>query len=1443
MSPKKRHRSSWSRFRKSDIKRKRAAARKLAVEQVEPRHMMASTQVTLDSDTSTLNIAGSVVADSVSVYEISSGDIEVSTYTDGKRQFYQFDKLQVSAIRFEGDSGNDIFLNLTSIPSYANGGAGDDRLTGGSGDDQLDGGEGDDRLIGNDGNDQAWGGDGNDVLQGQDGSDSLFGGAGTDLLYGHQGADTLDGGDDADTLYGGNGDDWLLGGAGDDRMFGEAGNDQLDGNAGDDRLEGSEGNDLIYGGDGSDVIHGQDGNDTLRGQNGNDLIYGEAGDDILSGEAGSDTLYGGDGIDWLSGGLDDDRLYGEGDRDRIEGDEGNDRLEGGAGNDLIYGGDGDDVINGNDGNDTLRGQSGNDLIYGDEGNDVLTGEDGSDTIYGGNGTDLLRGGLDDDRLYGEGDRDQLEGNEGNDRIEGGTGNDLIYGGDGDDSLHGDDGNDTLRGQAGSDLVYGDEGDDVLSGEDGTDTLYGGEGNDLMRGSLGDDRLYGNAGDDRLDGGDGDDRLEGNEGNDVIYGGEGADVIYGHEGRDTLRGQSGDDLIYGGLQNDTISGDEGRDTLYGGDGDDQLSGGDGDDLLYGEADDDQMYGDAGDDRLEGSTGNDLLLGGAGSDVLHGQEGEDEVRGQEGNDLIYGNDGNDILAGDEGDDTLYAGNGDDLLFGGAGGDLIDGGAGNDVVSGGDGDDVLRDESGNDILIGGLGSDSLNGAAGEDILIGGQKTYDEDQTALQALSATWNSSSTYDERVAMLSSEHMQYYLTVLDTVFDDGVVDSLIGGADTDWLFVTTVNAIYDPTGVTRMMDMSEGMTHGSHAMPIVYELPAVEGFALYDSIDSLPDREEIETVTSLLDHTTESSKLVEHLASYQLVRYADVTHTAVASGSWSDPSIWQDGVVPASDARVLIPIGVHVTVNTESAAEIYTLRVDGTLSFDTTTNTELRVDTAVVSHVGRLEMGTVDQPVEQDVSARMVITDNGAIDTGWDPFVLSRGLIAHGSVEMAGAATTAFEEATATEVAGSQFITLTAVPTNWQVGDLIAISGTSELADQDETREIISINGATIEVAPLEYDHLVLSSSLRYHVANLTRNVVIESEGDATDRRGHVMFMHTRDVTIEYVAFNKLGRTDKLVVINDAVVDSNWQLVEGTGTNVRARYAVHFHRNGYEESGTPSSVIGSVVNDSVGWGYVNHSSYVNVSDSVAYNVVGAAYVTETGNEVGSFDGNIAIRMTGSGDHIESRVYYQDFGHGGDGFWLQGPGVSVTNNVVSGAAESAYLYFHRGLVVNGDNTPFLSSNLLDPSIAEGAETLVLTEVPPREFSGNVAYASGVGLDIWYVLRTSTHNVQAVFVDSQFWNNTIGLRASYSHDVVYRNIEVMHDDSSLPTYGFSRNILTEDITFEDTSIIGYLRGIWTANLGLTQVIGGTFANYDNFFTSGPGGDGRTLEVQDVTELDYPW
>lgn len=1228
---------------------------------------------------------------------------------------------------------------------------------------------------------------------------------------GEGGNDTLTGGTNVDDFDGGEGDDLLIGADGNDILRGSIGNDVIHGDAGNDTITGGDGSDLILGGEGADYMRGGTGNDQLFGERGDDRIYGDEGNDSLSGGDGNDRLEGGDHDDSLMGGLGNDTLLGNAGNDVLSGDEGNDIIYGNEGDDILRGGTEHDVLRGGLGNDLLNGQQGDDRLFGDEGDDSLSGEAGDDDLNGGDGDDKLSGGADNDALKGDDGNDLLLGDDGDDALQGGDGNDQLKGGEGNDSLRGGLGNDYLIGHLGDDKLFGDAGDDSLHGDRGNDEIYGGDGNDRITGGADDDVMFGESGNDSL---------WGDVGNDTLYGGEGADRLFGGDGNDTLRGGNDKDLLRGDAGADRLYGENDVDTLYGGADDDLLYGGEGNDRLVGEEGADQLFGDAGNDFLDGQAGNDRLFGGLGDDKLYGGAGDDQLTGSEGADHLWGQDGN---------DSLYGQAGNNFLFGGAGDDYLRGEAGNDLLSGDSGADTLEGDAGNDVLIGGEGADSLNGSQGEDLLIGGLVAYD--LPTLELLMAAWSSASDYHERIHHIEDESFAAYLQSEETVFDDYVPDSLAGGADLDWFILTGALSVYDPNMMAHGSQQAHSLG-GHHDVHVIDHLPTVEGFDLLDSLDDLRDKTEQESLQTLIPHSDDVSKRREHLALFELVRYDQVTHYATSSGDWSDPATWHDGLVPSSGSRVLIPIGVEVTIDRVLVNEMATIRVDGKLSFATQVNTMLRVDTLIVSDAGSYEMGTTDDPIAANVTARLVITDNGVIDRAWDPFGISRGLITHGEVSIHGAAKTSALAYNGSLTAGSSSVVFSSAPVGWAIGDRIVIPSTT-VDGEDEVRTIRVIIGNRVIFDPLTSDHNIISLEQPIHIANLTRNVMIESEGDEITRRGHVMFMHNPDVEIANAKFYKLGRTDKTQVINDPDVDANWNLVPATGTNPRARYAVHFHRTGTSADGTVATVSGSVVEDSGGWGYVNHSSNVDFIENVSFNVLGAAFVTEVGDEIGSFIGNVAIQTKSSGESVEARLRAQDFGHGGDAFWFQGTGIRVVNNVAAHSEGNAFIYFSRGLNF-GHAAMFNAVNLADPSIANGAEAILTDDVPILEFSGNMGYSSAVGIAVWYTQRNATHNAVSVIKNSQFWNNDEGATVPYAHNITLQNLSIEHDFVGLGNIGVNSNAVSENIVYDNLHVSGYHIGIEVAKRGYSIVNGGSFETRIGISVRPAAKSGRFVTVQ---------
>ncbi|MFM9965219.1 MAG: G8 domain-containing protein [Planctomycetaceae bacterium] len=577
------------------------------------------------------------------------------------------------------------------------------------------------------------------------------------------------------------------------------------------------------------------------------------------------------------------------------------------------------------------------------------------------------------------------------------------------------------------------------------------------------------------------------------------------------------------------------------------------------------------------------------------------------------------------------------------------------------------------------------------------------------------------------------------------------------------------------------------------------------------------------HLDDPAKRSEHLALFALVPREAATFVTIASGDWNNSATWRNGQIPNGAAQVLVSAGHTVTFDAVQTNAMRWVRVDGTLQFKTNIDTQLLVDTLVVDAAGTLRIGSAAAPIAAGVAARIVIADNGRnIDQAWDPLQLSRGVISHGTIEMHGETVTPFVSLNGVRRNAIQ-LTLDSIPTNWRVGDRLVLTGTTTdiSAKQDEELRLVAINGNTITIDSdddlagnqgLQFNHMPPEGfGLKVYIADMNRNVVIMSQNPAiTQHRGHVMFMHSNKVHVENVGFYGLGRTDKRNPINDPVFGTDGQLLATTGLNPRGRYAVHFHRTGVDGSKTPAHISGSAVVDSPGWGFVNHDSNVNMLDNVAFNVQGASFVTEIGNEIGSMVRNLSIRSEGSGDGLEDRQDIFDFGHGGHGFWLQGPGVEVVDNIAASNAEAGIIFF-----TTSSEAEFDAANLDDPSLAAGRDSVPVGTVPLKRVDGNIAFASGTGLETWFHL-THMNDGQSYIDNTTTWNTGgRGFFNPYTGRTTIRNATVLGKMNGHGVWGtaFDRNDVTNNMTYENVHAEGWEVGIDVAVNRATVIRDGVF------------------------------
>lgn len=540
-------------------------------------------------------------------------------------------------------------------------------------------------------------------------------------------------------------------------------------------------------------------------------------------------------------------------------------------------------------------------------------------------------------------------------------------------------------------------------------------------------------------------------------------------------------------------------------------------------------------------------------------------------------------------------------------------------------------------------------------------------------------------------------------------------------------------------------------------------------------------------------------------------------------------------------------------------VDGDLRFESDVDTELILDTLFVSPRGRLLVGEANERVQQDKTCRLTIlpevsTSSGTnaahpINPAWDAGERSRGILAKGDVLIYGA------QRQHVTVVPMDVVPKIGAPTplcrvmdrwNWQDGDEVALAGTTfrrgttaskPLTDERFALQILGSTGLAVD-GDLTHDHLrarnpKTGAPFDLHLVHLERNVVIGSgwsthftEPMELAARGHFMFADggdpngPRSVDLEYVRFDEFGRTNKALPLDDVEVEitsvlggcgnTNYRVTAAPGyagsqyatpiTNRRGRYAVHFHKNGHQLPGkTLKRVVGSVVTGTPGWGFVNHSSNVDFINCVCHDFTGSAFVTESGDEVGSFQGCVAMHGTGLIHTTPARGYVfkravfaewkengaprapsdplfrpqpiSDFGFGGDGFWLQGPMVRCVDNIANSCSGAGMFWLPTGAVNNyspldrGEKERYAGfplarladvypSNVYTGLLAmtwsgqvgprvwqwqgpNPEELVVLSDLPILECKGFQCYASLVGIH----LRFSNESGQSFYNEQPF------------------------------------------------------------------------------------------------------
>lgn len=588
------------------------------------------------------------------------------------------------------------------------------------------------------------------------------------------------------------------------------------------------------------------------------------------------------------------------------------------------------------------------------------------------------------------------------------------------------------------------------------------------------------------------------------------------------------------------------------------------------------------------------------------------------------------------------------------------------------------------------------------------------------------------------------------------------------------------------------------------------------------------------HPDDGSKSDEHCALMGLFMPPAATHTAIQSGEWFAASTWNTGTVPNESARVFIPGGIEVTYTGESDTRIDLLRVNGDLTFATHTSSRLILDSLFGMHSSTLRIGDHLNPVEDDVTVRIIFADNGPIDTGWDYHQLSRGLVTHGAVRIHGAPKTTFLRVAQDPMAGATQLMLEEEPENWSVGDRLVLTGTYYVPDtpvgggdairndsQDEELTIVAINGTEVTFSPaLQHDHDTPRPEFKAYVANFSRNVIFETENHESlpsNQRAHTMFMHNANIDVRYAEFFELGRTDKSFPLDDfaltstdpytqqRIYDINGDAVPGLRTNIRGRYSAHFHRSGTDSFTQPALFIGNSVWGSPGWGVVHHDSYAILEDNACYNAFGACFMSETGNEIGSWRRNIAIRSPGRVSHAKEGTQNHDVAQTGSGFWLQGRLVECEGNVAAGAGGQGFMFFLRGV-----DQLYVHPEIIDRPETGRYQSDLDTNIPIiQHFTNNEAFCAMFGLDIIKANEIQGHDQRSVLEDFVAWEVKWGAELEYTGQYTMTDFLLVGARNGNGYEGINLGNNAVDMVFVRAEIDGFYHGVHYAKINTHGVL----------------------------------
>lgn len=467
--------------------------------------------------------------------------------------------------------------------------------------------------------------------------------------------------------------------------------------------------------------------------------------------------------------------------------------------------------------------------------------------------------------------------------------------------------------------------------------------------------------------------------------------------------------------------------------------------------------------------------------------------------------------------------------------------------------------------------------------------------------------------------------------------------------------------------------------------------------------------------------------------------------WSDPATWAPGDIPVNGDNVLIPSGMQMLWDCETA-NLGTVTIAGTLKADTSRSVKLTA--TGIELTGSWEIGSSTAAFPRQFTADVVLIGAKPANPGVDdPDGLMRGLLITGQLHWYGYVPAVTKtKLNATANAGATSLTLEDA-VDWPAGSEIAIAPTTWYGVSETDRRTLTATASGTSVAlhsglsyrrygKMQYvvDAAVSASGLSETPGTLTRpsNPAL---ADYIDSATWDLIPKTIDERAEVVLLSRnirlMGPDDvdwktKQYGAHTMCMQGGEYLLQGVEfvrcgqQGIVGRYPIHWHMMSYEMlSGMGSPSTGVFIGDLSGQ-FVKHCSVHDsaqrfvtihgtcgavVEDNVAYDIAGAALFLEDGSERRNimrrnWIGNVREPL------LANKIREFDFVSGDTGppgIWFTNADNVLEDNVVFDAPLGIWNSFAQARVGYPGGCMGLS----------GQVAVTPINVPALSYSGNTAH----------------------------------------------------------------------------------------------------------------------------------